>query len=102
MSKHLKIRSYFGEYEVNIFPESSAIEKAFVSSGLLLVDEKLIAHLPEHKMRVITVMASEENKTLAKCGDILEQFKLFDLKRSSSVIVIGGGVLQDIGTLSCA
>ncbi len=56
--------------------------------------------LPPH--RVIVVPAGEEHKTLATCQFIWQQLTDFQFDRHSLLIILGGGVLGDMGGFCAA
>ncbi|MBX2899849.1 MAG: 3-dehydroquinate synthase [Cyclobacteriaceae bacterium] len=57
-------------------------------------------NLPPH--RVITVPAGEENKNLATCSTVWEQLTTLRLDRHSLLVIVGGGVLGDLGGFCAA
>lgn len=69
----------------------------------VLVDENTIRHcyekvrqqLPSHRLIVVT--AGEKQKNLNTCALVWEQFTDAGLDRHALVVVIGGGVLGDLG-----
>jgi 3-dehydroquinate synthase len=50
-------------------------------------------------LKAIEVEANEQNKTLATCEKLLIQLSTLKVTRNETLQVIGGGFLQDIGTL---
>lgn len=83
-----------------------ALPKAFLkgyTSMAVLVDENTLRHcyekvkqqLPPH--RLIVVPAGEKQKNLNTCTLVWEQFTNAGLDRHALVVVIGGGVLGDLG-----
>ncbi len=58
------------------------------------------ATIPAHQL--ITVKAGEENKNLETCGQVWEQLTNLKLDRHSLVLIIGGGVLGDLGGFCAA
>jgi 3-dehydroquinate synthase len=81
--------------------------KAF-TRVLLLVDENtnrycyplVKTHLPEHD--VIQVKSGEENKNLATCETIWQQFTEMQLDRWAVLVNLGGGVIGDMGGFCAA
>ncbi|MBS1488301.1 MAG: 3-dehydroquinate synthase [Bacteroidetes bacterium] len=74
----------------------------------VLADTNTVAHcyplvkngLPAHQL--ISIPAGEEHKTIATCGLIWEKFTDLKLDRHALVIVVGGGVLGDMGGFCAA
>jgi len=58
------------------------------------------ATIPAHQL--ITVKVGEENKNLETCGQVWEQLTNLKLDRHSLVLIIGGGVLGDMGGFCAA
>lgn len=56
---------------------------------------KLSKNLPEHSL--LKVEAGEKFKTIETCANIWEQLTQFEFDRHSLLIVLGGGVLGDMG-----
>ena len=50
----------------------------------------------------ISVLAAESNKNLDTAELILTKMKRVGLNRKSKVLVVGGGVVQDLATLACS
>lgn len=84
------------------------LQKWSFSKVMVLADENtqthcyplLQSHLPEHAL--ITVPSGEENKTLKTCEEIWTQMTNLELDRHSILIVLGGGVLGDMGGFCAA
>ncbi|GIL24222.1 MAG: 3-dehydroquinate synthase [Bacteroidota bacterium] len=78
------------------------------SQVVVLADENTARHcyplvqqnIPAH--RLITVKAGEEQKNLETCQHIWEQLTTLKLDRHSLVLIIGGGVLGDMGGFCAA
>jgi 3-dehydroquinate synthase len=74
----------------------------------VLTDENTIKHcypliasvLPEHK--VISIPSGEENKSINTCVKIWDELTSQSLDRHSVLIVLGGGVLGDMGGFCAA
>lgn len=99
---NLKLTDNPGPY-LNLFLQKGGYKKIAV-----LTDENTLKHcyplvkphVPEHA--VITVNSGEENKTLQTCEQIWEQMTDLALDRYSVLIVLGGGVLGDMGGFCAA
>lgn len=99
---NLKLTDNPGPY-LNLFLQKGGYKKIAV-----LTDENTLKHcyplvkphVPEHA--VITVKSGEENKTLQTCEHIWEQMTDLAMDRYSVLIVLGGGVLGDMGGFCAA
>lgn len=99
---NLKLTDNPGPY-LNLFLQKGGYKKIAV-----LTDENTLKHcyslvqphLSEHA--VITVNSGEENKTLQTCEHIWEQMTDLAMDRYSVLIVLGGGVLGDMGGFCAA
>jgi len=68
-------------------------------ADVLIVDDFFAGSLPpELADAAILVRADEEAKSFARMGDLLLQLKRRSINRSSTVVGLGGGVIQDITT----
>lgn len=84
------------------------LQKWSFSKVMVLTDENTLthcypllkSHLPDHS--VITISSGEENKTLKTCEEIWKQMTNLELDRHSILIVLGGGVLGDMGGFCAA
>jgi 3-dehydroquinate synthase len=99
--------------EIKISTNASADLSSFLKERsftrlAVLTDENTAVHcyplvkksLPDHK--VITVAAGEQNKTLTTCSEIWKAMTDQNLDRHSLMVVIGGGVLGDMGGFCAA
>jgi len=102
--KMLTIKSRSHEYSVEEFQTlSSALRATDRSRAHYLVDHSIIQYYNEviasetELSRTVLVEASEENKAFERLTPIFLELLEKGLKRDGVLIVIGGGVLQDIG-----
>jgi 3-dehydroquinate synthase len=87
---------------------SAFLSKKSYSQHIVLVDENTHQHcypliqkaLPPHE--VIQIKSGEEQKTLNTCGDIWQAMTDRTLDRHAVMIVLGGGVLGDMGGFCAA
>lgn len=99
---NLKLTDNPGPY-LNLF-----LQKGGYNKIALLTDENTLKHcyplvqphLPEHA--VITVNSGEENKSLQTCEHIWDQMTDLAMDRHAVLIVLGGGVLGDMGGFCAA
>ena len=94
----LTIKSSSHSYDVE-FPAVGSLLNWQPEADLLLVDAYFRGQLAESlEGRVIYIEATEAAKSLDEMGDILLQLKQRGINRSSTLLGLGGGVLQDITT----
>lgn len=91
----IEIESYFGAYQINF--ESIGSQK--FEDSFFLIDEKIQKTLNLNRDRCIFIVADEVTKTLARVEDIMLQLSTKGMTKNNELVVIGGGYLQDIGTL---
>lgn len=94
----LTIKSSSHSYEVE-FPSVGSLASWQPEADLLLVDAYFRGQLAEGlDQRAIYIEATEAAKSLDKMGELLLQLKQRGINRSSTLLGLGGGVLQDITT----
>jgi len=94
----LTIKSSSHSYDVE-FPAIGSLANWQPEADLLLVDAYFRGQLAEAlEGRVIYIEATEAAKSLDEMGNILLQLKQRGINRSSTLLGLGGGVLQDITT----
>ena len=89
------ISSSFGAYQISF---ESVDSKKFEDS-YFIIDQKLQGHLDISPDRCIFIVAKEANKTLSSVEDVMMQLSERGMAKNNELVVIGGGYLQDIGTL---
>lgn len=91
----LIIASESGSYTVEFgnFPE------LFLDDFYYLVDANLKKRFTTQPKNVIFVEADEEKKTLTTAENLILELSIAGMTKSDRLVVVGGGYLQDIGTL---
>jgi 3-dehydroquinate synthase len=98
MDYSLNIRSKFLDYTVK-FHDSLDLD----GFDLCIVDSNVLRmHKISNEFALVSLAISEENKDLGGVVEIIKIFQDYHLKRSSKVVFIGGGVMQDLGTLAAS
>lgn len=98
LQEPLHIVSSTCTYRVD-FPAVSSLETWRPEADVLIVDDFFAGRLaPELADATLLVRADEEAKSFDRMGDLLLQLKRRGINRSSSVLGLGGGVIQDITT----
>lgn len=62
-----------------------------------LIDKNVLSHIDDELPNSVIIEATEEQKQYDNIGWIIEEFLNLRLKKDSHLVVIGGGVTQDIG-----
>jgi 3-dehydroquinate synthase len=89
------INSSFGAYQI-IFESVRA--KKFENS-YFLIDQKLSGQLELSNDKCVSITVREANKKLSAVEDVMVQLSEKGMTKNNKLVVIGGGYLQDIGTL---
>lgn len=96
-SSTIEITSSTHTYEVKI--GSRFADFIFPDSCVILADSMFTHLLEEIKIPKIFVDALEENKSLETCIDVLEKLSAAAANKSTTIVALGGGIVQDIATL---
>jgi len=107
LSSSLRIRSGQGDYDVQFFDDSKSLATSLsaIKDSFVVVDET-VAHLyPDllsniDRGRIFAIAATEENKTLSGVERVATFIQQGGASRASTLIVVGGGIIQDIGTFT--
>jgi len=101
----LTIRSHAHDYSVETFPSLAKVLEGLTDArgALYLLDgeveriyrNEITATVPES--RRVVIEATEEQKSYERLAPIFLELLSKGLKRDGTLIVVGGGVLQDIG-----
>jgi 3-dehydroquinate synthase len=103
-SARLSIRSSGGNYEVVSSPDfATAIAQTYQPGTFALVDARVLelyrpvvtAAIPD--THLLPIVAREETKSFEALTPVFTPLLERGIKRDGSLLVIGGGVLQDIG-----
>lgn len=109
MSDPLTFQSIFRRYSVHFVDDAmKALGQRLKDQSFFLVDESLLklyrslfeGFLPVD--RTMTIRASELNKSLDQCQEILKTLVDKNIRRNHALVAIGGGILQDITAFSAS
>ena len=100
ISRNLLISASLSNYV--IFFESSITTFSYPDNSIVLADERFRDLLESHEAPKIFLSVSEEIKSLETCTQILAQLQDLGANRSTTLIAVGGGIIQDIATLVCS
>jgi len=102
MQKSFEIVSSSGKYNVTIGNNLLAERLNCSNNDVCIVDERLAHLVPINKVNVISVAANEKSKSLDALSPIIQRMRQNGADRSSRIIAIGGGVIQDIATIAAS
>jgi 3-dehydroquinate synthase len=91
----LTINSSFGAYQIKF----QSISEELSENAFFLIDNNLKGSLDLNNDKSIYVEAIEKNKTLNTVENAMIQLSEKGMTKKNELVVIGGGYLQDIGTL---
>jgi len=97
-----EVRTSTGSYAVTIRAGSFAETLASGSHDLVLADAFFTDAVADTGLPAVLVEADERHKNLAEIDRILGEFSDHGLTRGGSVIALGGGVVQDLGTFAAS
>lgn len=97
ISEELIINSSNGDYR--IISNSNILEFDFPVNAIVIADSKFEELLQQISNNKIFLDAIEEKKSLETCVEILSQLHDFGANKSTIIVCIGGGILQDVSTL---
>jgi 3-dehydroquinate synthase len=103
MTKSLTIQSHKGPYEVHFDENALANLDANIPENAHFIIDKKVAGLYGEEMKnilasdsVLLIEATEDNKNLKHFVDYVEHLVSNGLRRSHTLVAIGGGIIQDI------
>jgi 3-dehydroquinate synthase len=98
LQKFFKIQSSIEEYEVQFLNGHSLDHLINLPNTILLVDIFFKNAFKHVRTPLIFVEANEQTKSLDFLSSIFADLRNLGASRNTTLIVVGGGVLQDIGT----
>lgn len=96
--ERLEIRSSSGGYAVSIAPGSIGGIARRHAEAVVLADAIFENALPFDPVRIISVVATEDNKSLECIPRLIAQMRELGANRGTHLIAVGGGIIQDIAT----
>jgi 3-dehydroquinate synthase len=102
MQESFNISSSTGSYKVVIGKKllEQVIEQN--STAIYMVDERLKDTIPESITKLILIKANESAKSLELIPSIIQEMTKHGTNRTSHLVAIGGGVIQDIATFAAS
>jgi len=106
--ERLTVRSLFREYEAAFVEDVVSPLAKEVATGAIVID-RAVYNLHGSRLnglldpdRTIIIDATEENKTLDGCQRLINTLVERRFRRDSTVVAIGGGIIQDIAAFSAS
>ena len=103
MSEKLSIKSKIRNYEVNFINDfAETIKQVHIEKAFFIIDKELDELYKDAindislKYDPLFIEAIEENKTLDYCQTVIETLLEKNIRKDSTLIAIGGGIIQDI------
>lgn len=102
MSDAMKVKATLREYSVYLRDSVDAdVARACDDGAFFIIDSNvsklygdLFARLP--KERTIVLEPTEENKSIDKCKEIIEELVERRIRKNNYLVAIGGGITQDV------
>lgn len=91
--KFFQVDSHPQPYLVSFKP----FQNSFSDTDVVLVDENVQRLYGVNHDKMIVVSATEENKSMEMVLNICEQLLSFGFNKGNRLVVIGGGIIQDLG-----
>jgi len=109
MSDSMVIKSIFRDYNVNFIGDFTLSLKGLVDNQAFFIIDALVWELYADRIknmipdkRLLIVEASENNKSLDKCREIIETLVDRQVRRNERLVAMGGGIIQDITAFSAS
>lgn len=106
-SERITIASGQGAYDVDFVASEAAVREAIsaIPDARTIVDARVYALYPNlftglDKARVLPVTASEDEKTLQGVECVCRFLQETNTSKRSTLVVVGGGIIQDIGAFA--
>ena len=93
----ITIKSRLGEYSVKLIKKINQ-KHLNDKNNFYIIDSTVYKIFIKKKLNknFILVNSSEKKKDYFEIGKIIKKLMLFDIKRNSNLVAIGGGIIQDI------
>lgn len=113
VSNLFSINTYKGKYDVEVYNSKESIKKRndvvrrIAKDSFLVIDSNVSQIYPEivkawNSDWVCVLDAIESNKELSVCEDLIKRLIAVSFKKDMSIVVIGGGIIQDISSFTAS
>lgn len=96
MTYKLEIKSHVKKYHVEI--NNNIILSRLVDYDLIICDDFFKSRFKDTKVNKIFIKSFEKNKNMNYAIKLMEKMRDLQINKSSKILVIGGGIAQDLGT----
>jgi len=103
MSEKIEIKSKIRNYDVNFVNAFDIPMRGHGEKSFFIIDEKVLRLYYRkiepmlQKERVIVIEAEEFHKTFDYCQTVIEQLVDKNIRKDDTLVIVGGGIVQDIG-----
>jgi 3-dehydroquinate synthetase len=92
-------------FTINSHPEPYTVhfkqfQNSFEETDVVLVDSNVQRLYSVNHDKMIVVEATEENKSMESVLSICQQLLQFNFNKGNRLVVIGGGIIQDLGAFT--
>lgn len=108
MPENFTVKSHLGEYTVDFVDDpKEQLEQEFSEEHILMIDRR-VRELHGTRLgltgsaRVIDFEAKEENKRLSEVPALVERVLTTGISKRTRMIVVGGGITQDMGSFAAS
>ncbi|NTF45743.1 3-dehydroquinate synthase family protein [Rhizobium rhizogenes] len=102
MPKSFDISSSTGRYTVEVGTGLLTRTLENNPNAIIICDRNLSSHLPATAVDPIFIEAVESNKSLEAIPGVIVALRQRNANRNTHLVVIGGGIIQDISTLAAS
>ena len=96
----LRVRSSSGEYPIHLARGSFDALLDRLHDPILIADERFRDRVGDRPAAFVT--ATEANKTVAEGARLIEALHALGARRGTPVVALGGGIVQDVATLTAS
>lgn len=103
MSLLFKVSSSKSDYRVFLFNPADKMVSSSSNPRICIYDANLKNYVPKNDYEAfVEIQAAEDNKTLDRVGKIIFELKKMNVTKNDVIDVVGGGIIQDLCTLSAS
>jgi len=100
MHESFEITSSTGKYSVTVGADMVGRVLKENPDAIFLVDDFMVPWVRVPQDRLVAVVATEEEKSLERMPDIIAKLRQKGANKTTHLVAVGGGVLQDIATFA--
>jgi len=101
MFENFTVKSYRRDYDVSFEKLTNTLVDSVSEKSFLFIDSNVNREYPVFSDsfdsdKIFVIEATEENKTLEYCQDILKELIQKGIRKNNTIVAVGGGIVQDI------